>query len=779
MKPLIPSQWLDPTPVIVPDELRRAIPGSDLLLETLVRRGYSDPRSAQAFLDPDLYQTASPLELPDLSDAVQRILAALANHERIGIWGDFDVDGQTSTAVFVSALRHLDANVIYHIPVRKTESHGILIEPLKAFLSQGVQLLITCDTGISAHEAVDYAQAQGVDVIITDHHSLPAELPRALAVVNPQRLPDKHPLRTLSGVGVAYELIQELCFQTQELIFPSTLLDLVAMGLVADLATLTGDARYLVQRGLQLMQNSTRLALQRIFAENQISPELVNEETIGFVIAPRLNAVGRLGDANLIVDFLLSNDPVFVATTYHLIEGANTERKILCDQVFKGAQAQLEANPRLLERPIILLSHPDWDGGVVGIVASHLVELYHRPAILLNTGDQNLARGSCRSIEGINITEALRENSQLLLSFGGHPMAAGLSLRQENLEALQFGLIASVNQMIARNQIKPSLQINAATDLKMFTLELLQDLSRLAPFGPGNPPLRFVAKNLAVESISQMGKNTEHLLVALVSQDRDNYRFVWWQGAGLPQPEGNFDLLFHARVNNYKGKVDVQFEWEEFRDSQEEVATTRRKGKNPSIDHVDLRSCEAPDQTLTELAKKTPLQIWSEGSTICPMPAKNRLELTKSHSLAIWCIPPSPIVLRQILEKANPSQLYWFASLPPENSLGTLLTQTIKTIKKGFTSENDQVVSLESLAVSQASTIPVMALLLKWLYASGEITLKSIDNEFASISLQKSSSDPMAAQGLQKELIELSKETAAYRQFYLRAEKVDSLYPSL
>jgi hypothetical protein len=161
------------------------------------------------------------------------------------------------------------------------------------------------------------------------------------------------------------------------------------------------------------------------------------------------------------------------------------------------------------------------------------------------------------------------------------------------------------------------------------------------------------------------------------------------------------------------------------------------------------------------------------------MPAKNRLELTKSHSLAIWCIPPSPIVLRQILEKANPSQLYWFASLPPENSLGTLLTQTIKTIKKGFTSENDQVVSLESLAVSQASTIPVMALLLKWLYASGEITLKSIDNEFASISLQKSSSDPMAAQGLQKELIELSKETAAYRQFYLRAEKVDSLYPSL
>ena len=213
MKRLFTPQWLDPVPVEIPAELRRLISGSDLLLETLVRRCFTDPVKARAFLDPDFYVPASALELPDLEKAVCRIQTALDLHERIGVWGDFDVDGQTSTAVLVAGLRHLGADVIYHIPIRKTESHGIMLEPLQKFLAQKVQLMITCDTGISAHEAVDYAQSHGVAVIITDHHSLPDELPQALAVVNPQRLHQGHPLQTLSGVGVAFKLIEELCIE--------------------------------------------------------------------------------------------------------------------------------------------------------------------------------------------------------------------------------------------------------------------------------------------------------------------------------------------------------------------------------------------------------------------------------------------------------------------------------------------------------------------------------------------------------------------------------------
>jgi single-stranded-DNA-specific exonuclease len=777
MKRLFTPQWQDPIPVKIPQELRQAVPASDLLLQTLVNRGYSDPQSAQAFLDPNLYSPASPLELPDLDKAVLRIQAALQNQECIGVWGDFDVDGQTSTTVLVSTFRHLGAQILYHIPIRKTESHGILIEPLKAFLNLGVRLLITCDTGISANEAVQYAQSRGIDVIITDHHSLPPELPSAFAAINPQRLPEKHPLRSLSGVGVAYELVLELCNRRGDNGFPPTLLDLVAMGLIADVATLTADTRYLVQRGLAHLQNTTRPAISKIFAENQVDSNQVNEETISFVVAPRMNAVGRLSDANPMVEFLLSEDPVFIATTYNQIEGLNADRKIRCDQVYKGAQAQLEANPRLLERPLIMLSHSEWDSGVVGIVASRLVEQYHLPVILLNSSDPLLAKGSCRSVEGINITEALRQNSSLLQTFGGHPMAAGLSVRNEDLAALQFGIIASINRMFAAHLLEPVLTIDAYVDLQIIDLDLLYDLSRLAPFGPGNPPLHFAAKNLSIDSISQMGKTKEHLLVNLQSSQGSNFRFVWWQGAGMPQPEGNFDLLFHTRVNNYKGNEEVQFEWEDFRNSAEQnVATRNLRNKKTSIDNIDLRTCVDSSQKLIALASQNPLLVWNEGISPCPIDAYNRWQLKPAKYLVIWSIPPSPLILRQAIEQSNPERIYWFGLVPPENDLGTLLRQAVRIIKSDLSSSrDDHTLPLADLAANLAATIPLVTLILKWLGASGEITINKMDGENALINTQKSQPDPITVALLQKELTILQKETTAYRQFYLSAAAVDSL----
>jgi single-stranded-DNA-specific exonuclease len=778
MKRLFTPLWLNPIPVEVPAALRSAVAGSELLLETLARRGYSDPDSARRFLDPTLYTPADPTDLPDLNQAVERILCALANHERIGIWGDFDVDGQTSTTVLVSAFRHLEADVIYHIPIRKTESHGVLIEPLKEFLALGVQLLITCDTGISAHEAVDYAQSHSVDVIITDHHSLPPTLPTALAVVNPQCLTEEHPLHSLSGVGAAYELVLELCNRLDDRDFPSTLLDLVALGLVADVATLTADTRYLVQKGLHLLQNAPRPAIQKIFSENQVRPMLVTEETISFVIAPRLNAVGRLSDANPMVEFLLSDDPVYLATTYNLVEGLNSKRKILCDQVFTGAQAQLDVNPRLLERPLIMLNHAEWDGGVVGIVASRLVEEYHRPAILLNSSDPALAKGSCRSVEGVNITEALSQNSSLLHTFGGHPMAAGLSVPIENLSALQFGLIDSVQHMIEANKIEPSLQIDAYADLSAIDLDLLLDLSRLAPFGPGNPPLRFVAKSLSIESISAIGKTKEHLLVNIQSSNGENFHLVWWQGAGLPQPEGQFDLIFHARANNYKGKVEVQFEWEDFRENEEELTTTRNSHKKSQVENFDFRSIPSPSQKLVELSHETTLQVWSEGTTFCPLPTVNRLHLVPDQALAIWSVPPSPKVLAEVIKSIKPTRLYWFAVLSSENDLGLLLQQTAKSVKQKIAPGKDGIIQLNELAANHSSTIAEMNLIIEWLHAKGELTVKNNSRDIVVVNEQKGNPNLRSATVLQNELIQIHKEITAYRQFYQRAETLDQLVPA-
>jgi single-stranded-DNA-specific exonuclease RecJ len=779
MKRLFTPQWLDPTPVQVPPELRSTIAGSELLLETLVRRGYTDPETAKGFLDPDLYHPANPNDLPDLKKAVERILQALATHQRIGVWGDFDVDGQTSTTVLVSAFRHLGADVIYHIPIRKTESHGILIEPLKEFLGLGVQLLISCDTGISAHDAVDFAQSRGVDVIITDHHSLPPTLPAALAVVNPQRLPEEHPLHSLSGVGAAYEVVLELCNQLSDGDYPATLLDLVALGLVADVATLTADTRYLVQKGLALLQKAPRPAIQKIFSENQVIPALVTEETISFVIAPRMNAVGRLSDANPMVEFLLSDDPVLLDTTYNRIEGLNSQRKILCDQVFKGAQAQLEATPRLLDRPLIMLHHPEWDSGVVGIVASRLVEEYHRPAILMNSSDPLLAKGSCRSIEGVNITEALRQNSNLLRTFGGHPMAAGLSVPTENLTSLQFGLISSIQQMIEANRVEPTLQIDSFTDLSAIDLDFLLDLSRLAPFGPGNPPLRFAAKSLSIESISAIGKTKEHLLVTVQAPNGENFQLVWWQGAGLPQPEGKFDLIFHARANNYKGKVEVQFEWEDFKESAEEETASGNSRKKSRAEQIDLRACESPSQKLIELSHAGNLQVWSEGTSFCPLPSVDRLHLMPNQPLVIWTIPPSPKVLAETIKSVKPQQLYWFGLVPPENELGLLLQQTAKQIKQKSASAIAVDLRLNELAASLSSTNSEISLAVKWLHAKGELTIETSSPDQITIRLQKRVPDLQTAVRLQNELMQVHTEISAYRQFYLRADTLDSLMPTL
>jgi single-stranded-DNA-specific exonuclease len=313
--------------------------------------------------------------------------------------------------------------------VRARESHGINLPVLEQLINQGVELLLTCDTGISAHEALDYAQSRAVPVLVTDHHDLPPSLPNALALVNPKRLPEDHPLATLPGVGVAYKLAEELYRRAGRPEASAALLDLVALGIVADLALLSGETRYLLQCGLQALRQTRRLGLQAMLELAEIAPQNLAEEHISFVLGPRLNALGRLADANRAIELLTTQDMGRARILALELEGLNAERKLLTDQVFQAAQAQIEADRSLLDEAALVLAHPAWPGGVVGIVASRLVEYYHRPVVLLSAPPGQLARGSARSVEGINITAAIAANQRLLNGFGGHPMAAGYPWR--------------------------------------------------------------------------------------------------------------------------------------------------------------------------------------------------------------------------------------------------------------------------------------------------------------------------------------------------------------
>ncbi|MEA3342433.1 MAG: DHH family phosphoesterase, partial [Chloroflexota bacterium] len=368
------SDWIEPSTIEAPEALRAAVGGHPLVAETLARRGFTELGAARAFLDPDYYEPAPSTALPGMVEAAERLERAIRQGEQICVWGDFDVDGQTSTTVLVSTLQDLGASAQYYIPNRQEGGHGVHIPILKRLIGAGVELVLTCDTGVTAHEAIAYAQAQGVDVIVTDHHDLPPALPDACAVTDPKLLPDDHPLRELPGVGVAYKLAQLLYERAGRAEEAAQYLDLVALGIVADVATQTGDTRYLLQRGLEALRRTERLGLQALIVVAELDPDRLTGEHIGFQLAPRLNSLGRLADATVAVEFLTTGDLSRARILASEMDGLNARRKLLCDQVFQGAQAQLERDPSLLVHRALVLSHPDWPAGIVGIVAGRLAE---------------------------------------------------------------------------------------------------------------------------------------------------------------------------------------------------------------------------------------------------------------------------------------------------------------------------------------------------------------------------------------------------------------------
>ena len=520
------------------------------------------PAAAVAFLDPDAYLPTPPDALPGMARAVNRLWRAIRGGESICVWGDFDVDGQTATALLVGTLRDLGAHVSYHVPVRETASHGVDLPNLKQVIAGGARLILTCDTGVAAHEAASYARGQGVDMIITDHHELDATLPDATAIINPKLLDSRaHPLADLPGVGVAYKLAEALYERARRPKDAARHLDLVALGIVADLALQRGDTRYLLQRGLAALRRSERPGLVALMEKAELDPTWLSEEHIGFVLGPRLNAAGRLADANACVDLLTTDDIGRGRILAADLEALNARRKLLCNQVEQGAETQIARDPLLLEGGALVLANPAWPAGIIGIVASRLVERYGKPTILISSPPGEVARASARSVPGVNITAALSAHADLLVNFGGHPMAAGFGIDPERIPELRRALSRTVAAMLADAHVETGLRIDGILPLAELTPALADDLGRLAPFGPGNPPLTLAAERLRARSGKKVGRNDEHQLVIVTDEAGGERQVIWWDGGSEPLPEGLFDLAYVARNSTYRGTRELQVEW--------------------------------------------------------------------------------------------------------------------------------------------------------------------------------------------------------------------------
>ena len=447
MSPATPP-WAEPALASVPADLAAAVGGHPLVATLLARRGIATPEAARAFLDPGCYTPRPPTDLPGMDAAVRRILAAIAAREPIGVWGDFDVDGVTAATVLQESLLAAGALVQWvHIPGREGEGHGVHKPTLEAIAGQPVRLVITRATGITSPAALTWAAGQGLDVIVTDHHLPESHLPPATAIVTPRFLPPEHPLAGLPGVGVAY-LLGRAVMEARGVGDAAASLDLVALGIVADVAPQRDDVRYLLQRGLVALRLNRRPGLQALLESASVDAGALNEETIGFALAPRINALGRLAHAQAAVDLFTTQDLSRARALAAQMESLNAQRQLLCSQVTAGALAQLERDPALLDEPVLVLGHATWPAGVVGIVAARLVERFGRPAIILTTPPGEPARGSARSVAGVDISAAIAAHRELLDSFGGHPMAAGLSLPADRL--LSFAALSrTVGEMVA------------------------------------------------------------------------------------------------------------------------------------------------------------------------------------------------------------------------------------------------------------------------------------------------------------------------------------------
>ncbi len=562
------KKWRVHTPA--PKGLALRIPGvSPVVAQVLYNRGLRDLESIRAFWE-RRFDFDNPYRLEGLPDAVQRIRAAVRRGERIAVYGDFDVDGVTSSVVVSKVLDALGAKYVAYIPHRIDEGYGLNKRAIKFLHDKGCSLLVTVDCGIRSVDEVAYARKLGMDVVLTDHHSIGPKLPPANAVVNPKQERDRYPFKDLAGVGVSYKLAQGLLRAERQVplrrrkvdLAEEDLLDLVALGTVADIVPLQGENRSLVAKGLALLNDPRRPGILAMMQEAGVRPGQVTATTIGFVLGPRLNAAGRLDTARLSYDLLYTDRMERAVELAARLGALNRQRQE------KTKRATEEARRKIMEddpdAPLFLVSSPEFHRGVVGLIASRLAEEFYRP-VLVARREETFTYGSARSIPAFHITHALDRVSHLLHRYGGHAAAAGFTVRTDRLADLRDALVDVAREEYSEESWTPEVAIDAQLSFSDLTFELYEELEKLEPFGEGNPQPLFCAGNVHVQSARAVGKEGAHLKLLLEQRGVRMGAIAFRKGDLAQELPPSVDVAFNLTVNEWDGQktlellvVDVQ-----------------------------------------------------------------------------------------------------------------------------------------------------------------------------------------------------------------------------
>ena len=566
-----------------------------LVSQVIVNRGIENADLAHIYIDPETESLPSPLiEFPDLAASIQLLEDAIASGDKIAICGDYDADGMTSTALLLRALRHLGADVDYAIPSRMKDGYGINQRIVEEFANSGVGLVLTVDNGISAYEPILLAVELGLSVIITDHHDLPEKLPPADAILNPKLLNITSPYRGLAGVGVAYILAIALATKLNKIKgLTSQLLELFTLGTIADLAPLVGVNRRWLKRGLRLLPKSQLPGIQALMtvagvneAQKQLQPD-----DIGFRLGPRINAIGRIGDPQLVIELLTTDETGIALERAMQCESVNSERQKLCEQIQQEAIELVETKPiPWQELRVLVIVKENWHHGVIGIVASRLVERYGVPVFIgtyeseKDSKQELKIRGSARGIEEFNIFDALNYCQDLLGKYGGHKAAGGYSLAAKNLVTFEQKLSEFAHQCLEKKHLKPLVKIDALAHLAEIDRILYEQIDSLQPWGIGNSFPVFWTPNVTVKEQKKIGTNQDHLKLVLqeANSDVEIKAIAWRWGEYCPLPP-KIDIAYKLQENHWQGVTNIELELVGIRLSQESIVAIDRTIKTNNI----------------------------------------------------------------------------------------------------------------------------------------------------------------------------------------------------
>lgn len=637
------------------------------VISILWNRGYTSLDNILEYLRPSLFDLHSPFLFKDMQIVIDRIGKALNHKEKVLVYGDYDADGITGTSLIYKVLIRFGFNVIVYIPSRD-EGYGLHKEIIEKAASNGVNLIITVDCGITALEEISLASSYGMDVIITDHHEPQNILPPAIGILNPKVEHSGYPFKYLAGVGVAFKLVQAIYryfdYPVAEVGLEKDYLDLVALGTIADIVPLIGENRILTKYGLQVMEKTKHIGIRAIIEECGLSGKKLKSGQISFIVAPRINAAGRMDTARLALNLLLEDNYEEALAIAKELSKENFQRQCTEKEILKDAQNILSEGP-LPE--IIVLSSPNWNHGVIGIVASRLVEIYRRPVYLVSE-DGEIGKGSARGIPGYHVLNELDKHSALLTKYGGHKQAAGFTLRVQNIDSLREGLTCSFIE--SGLTFKEQYNIDSIVTLGELGLNLHDELEQMAPFGMNNPAPLLMTESLEIKKIFTMGKENEHLKMILELNNHQVEALAFKKGNDLEQLSkmGKIDIIYSLEINNYMGEEKIQAVLKDYRQSIQDRcfsdAACSKAEVSASLDNDLLEICSNDiilnRQMLVNLYQ-TLMNTTNENNIIYWLPDEadaqtqlNMVKIFEELELVSWLAGTGPFLLKpNSKEKTN------------------------------------------------------------------------------------------------------------------------------